>query len=122
MSQETDPRHRRIRSFVLRAGRMTDAQQRGFDEGWPKWGIDYTPELLDFDAIFGVSPDGIPGETGERVLEIGFGMGQSLVEMAAAFPISSTWASRSTGRASANYFMTSMSAAWKTSGSCVTTL
>lgn len=86
MSQETDPRHRRIRSFVLRAGRMTDAQQRGFDEGWPKWGIDYTPELLDFDAIFGVSPYGIPGETGERVLEIGFGMGQSLVEMAAAFP------------------------------------
>ncbi|MEM1402075.1 MAG: tRNA (guanosine(46)-N7)-methyltransferase TrmB [Pseudomonadota bacterium] len=78
MSEETELRHRRIRSFVLRAGRMTDAQQRAFDEGWPQWGIDYTPGYLDFDALFG-------GE-GERVLEIGFGMGHSLVEMAAAFP------------------------------------
>jgi tRNA (guanine-N7-)-methyltransferase len=72
------PSERRIRSFVLRAGRMTEAQQRGFDDGWPRWGIDYRAEPLDFDALFGGS--------GERVLEIGFGMGNSLLEMAAARP------------------------------------
>ncbi|WOJ97509.1 tRNA (guanosine(46)-N7)-methyltransferase TrmB [Congregibacter brevis] len=69
---------RRIKSFVLRAGRMTEAQQRGFDEGWTLWGVEYRPELLDFDELF--------GGTGERVLEIGFGMGQSLLDMAAARP------------------------------------
>ena len=69
---------RRIKSFVLRAGRLTDAQQRGFDQGWPQWGIDYTPALLDFDALF--------GSRRERVLEIGFGMGQSLLDMATARP------------------------------------
>lgn len=69
---------RRIKSFVLRAGRMTEAQQRGFDEGWALWGVEYRPELLHFDELF--------GGTGERVLEIGFGMGQSLLDMAAARP------------------------------------
>lgn len=75
---ESEVHPRRIRSFVLRAGRMTDAQQRGFDEGWSRWGIDYTPERIDLSSVFGGS--------GERVLEIGFGMGQSLLEMAAAHP------------------------------------
>ncbi|EAQ97670.1 tRNA (guanine-N(7)-)-methyltransferase [Congregibacter litoralis KT71] len=59
---------------------MTEAQQRGFDEGWSQWGIDYRPELLNFDELF--------GGPGERVLEIGFGMGQSLLDMAAARPSS----------------------------------
>ncbi|CAN0601803.1 unnamed protein product, partial [Ectocarpus sp. 12 AP-2014] len=77
MSEEPSA-HRRIRSFVLRAGRMTPAQQRGFDEGWARWGIDYHPEPLSFDELFGSS--------GERVLEIGFGMGQSLLDMASAHP------------------------------------
>jgi tRNA (guanine-N7-)-methyltransferase len=71
-------RNRRIRSYVLRAGRMTEAQQRGFDEGWGRFGIDYDAQILDIDACF--------GRGGRRVLEIGFGMGQSLVTMAAADP------------------------------------
>jgi len=74
------PRRRRIRSFVLRTGRMTEAQQRGLEEGWPRWGLE-CPDgeaPLDLDALFG-SP-------GPRVLEIGFGMGQSLLTMAAAAP------------------------------------
>ena len=75
---EAAAKGRPIRSFVLRAGRMTDAQQRGFDQGWARWGIDYTPEPLDLDKAF----DG----PGERVLEIGFGMGQSLLDMAVARP------------------------------------
>jgi tRNA (guanine-N7-)-methyltransferase len=72
------PRHRPIRSYVLRAGRMTEGQQRGFDENWGLYGLEYRPQLLDFDAAF--------GRPGRRVLEIGFGMGQSLLTMAAAEP------------------------------------
>jgi tRNA (guanine-N7-)-methyltransferase len=69
-----------VRSFVLRAGRMTPAQQRGLREGWPRWGLDCpsTPAPLDLDAAF--------GGMGPRVLEIGFGMGHSLLEMAKAAP------------------------------------
>ncbi len=69
---------RPIRSFVLRTGRMTPGQQRAFDENWARWGLEHGDGPLDFDAVF--------GRPGPRVLEIGFGMGQSLVEMAAAAP------------------------------------
>ncbi len=74
---DTYPR-RPIRSFVLRAGRMTDAQQRAFDREWRRWGVDYAVQELDLDATFGAETP--------RVLEIGFGMGQSLADMAAASP------------------------------------
>ena len=69
---------RPIRSFVLRTGRMTPGQQRAFDENWERWGLQVADGSLDFDAVF--------GRSGPRVLEIGFGMGQSLVAMAAAAP------------------------------------
>jgi tRNA (guanine-N7-)-methyltransferase len=71
-------RRRPIRSYVLRTGRMTPAQQRAYDEGWARFGLEYDQGTLDFDAVF--------GRPGPRVLEIGFGMGQSLVVMAAAAP------------------------------------
>jgi len=71
--------HRRpIRSYVLRTGRMTPAQQRAFDEGWSRWGLEYGAGMPDLEAVF--------GGPGPRVLEIGFGMGQSLVAMAEAEP------------------------------------
>ena len=73
-----DKKHRRIRSYVLRTGRMTPGQERAFDENWARWGLEHSDGALDFDACF--------GRPGQRVLEIGFGMGQSLVEMAAAAP------------------------------------
>jgi tRNA (guanine-N7-)-methyltransferase len=63
-------RSRAIRSFVLRQGRMTDAQERAFAEHWPRYGLDYTGSLRDFDAVF--------GRRAERVLEIGFGNGEAL--------------------------------------------
>lgn len=78
MTTSDDKSPRRIRSFVIRGGRMTEAQQRGFDASWQRWGIDYAPQQLDLDEAFGGS--------GEKVLEIGFGMGQSLLAMAAARP------------------------------------
>ncbi len=57
---------------------MTPGQQRAFDQNWERWGLEHGAGTLDFDARF--------GRTGPRVLEIGFGMGQSLVTMAAAAP------------------------------------
>ncbi|WP_243038992.1 tRNA (guanosine(46)-N7)-methyltransferase TrmB [Dyella sedimenti] len=61
---------RRIRSFVLREGRMTPAQQRAFDEHWTRFGIDYTGTAQDYAARF--------GRTAPLVLEIGFGNGEAL--------------------------------------------
>lgn len=72
----TDTDKRRIRSYVLRRGRMTPAQQRAYEQNWQRCGVEYSPQPLDFEAAF--------GRAGPLVLEIGFGMGQSLVEMAAA--------------------------------------
>ena len=76
MSDTRKPRP--IRSFVLRGGRMTAAQQRAYDREWTRRGLDYSPQTLDLEALFG------PGTP--CVLEVGFGMGQSLAEMAAASP------------------------------------
>ncbi len=64
------PGERRIRSFVLRQGRFTPAQQRAFDALWPRFGLDYTGAVRDFDAVF--------GRHAQRVLEIGFGNGEAL--------------------------------------------
>lgn len=76
----TDPEDRHVRSFVVRAGRMTPSQQRALDELGPKYLIDATAlKPLDFDAAF--------GRSAPVVLEIGFGMGVSFVEMAKQDPL-----------------------------------
>lgn len=72
------PRMRTIKSFVMRAGRMTDGQQRGLDLGWPKFGLQLEDGLRDFDQVF--------GRQAPRTFEIGFGMGHSTLEMAASAP------------------------------------
>lgn len=69
---------RPIRSYVLRTGRMTPAQQRAYAEGWAQWGLEYDDGPLDLVAAF--------GRSAPVTLEIGFGMGQSLAAMAAAAP------------------------------------
>ncbi|MDY0205857.1 MAG: tRNA (guanosine(46)-N7)-methyltransferase TrmB [Pseudomonas sp.] len=71
-------RRREIKSYVMRAGRMTDGQQRGLDDGWPKFGLLLADGMRDFDQVF--------ARQAPRTLEIGFGMGQSLLEMAQAAP------------------------------------
>ncbi|HAN24398.1 MAG TPA: tRNA (guanosine(46)-N7)-methyltransferase TrmB [Microbacterium ginsengisoli] len=74
-----DGRQRRtIKSFVMRAGRMTEGQQRGLDKGWPLFGLELEDGLRDFDQVF--------GRSAPRTFEIGFGMGHSTLEMAAAAP------------------------------------
>ena len=75
---EDTSKHRAIKSFVMRAGRMTEGQQRGLDQGWPKFGLQLEDGLRDFDQVF--------GRTAPRTFEIGFGMGHSTLEMAAASP------------------------------------
>ena len=69
---------RRIRSFVLREGRLTKGQQRSLDLFWPTMGLEYQATPYDMKAVF--------GREAELVLEIGFGMGKSLVQMAKAAP------------------------------------
>ncbi|MDN8541669.1 tRNA (guanosine(46)-N7)-methyltransferase TrmB [Erwinia sp. BC051422] len=69
---------RRIRSFVRRQGRLTKGQQHALDHFWPVKGVEYQPEPVDLESLF--------GREAPVVLEIGFGMGASLVAMAAANP------------------------------------
>ena len=71
-------RRRRIQSFVRRAGRLTASQRRALEELWPFLGIDFTSEVLALDAVF--------GRSAPRVLEIGFGNGETLVEQARSDP------------------------------------
>jgi len=74
-----DGRPRRgIRSFVVRAGRMTAAQERAWQELWPRYGVETADHLLDLAAVF--------GREARRTLEIGFGNGEALVALAAAHP------------------------------------
>ncbi|MEX1994336.1 MAG: tRNA (guanosine(46)-N7)-methyltransferase TrmB [Steroidobacteraceae bacterium] len=67
-----------IRSYVLRAGRITRAQRRALDELLPRWGLPFASAALDLDGVF--------GRPAPRVLEIGFGDGATLVELAAQSP------------------------------------
>lgn len=69
---------RPIRSFVLRAGRVTAAQKRALTELWPSVGVDFTGAPLDLDALF--------GRRAARCLEIGFGAGEVIGALAQAHP------------------------------------
>ena len=71
-----DIARRPVRSFVLRQGRMSPAQQRALDTLLPQLGIAFAPKPLDFASAFGrVAP---------VILEIGFGMGETTAAIAAA--------------------------------------
>jgi tRNA (guanine-N7-)-methyltransferase len=69
---------RAIKSFVMRAGRMTEGQQRGLELGLPTFGLELADGMRDFDQVF--------GRSAPRTFEIGFGMGGSTLEMAVAEP------------------------------------
>jgi tRNA (guanine-N7-)-methyltransferase len=78
LAAELDTPHRAIRSFVLRQGRVSAAQQRAYDELLPKFGVPYQQMPLDLNAVF--------GRVGEKYLEIGFGMGETTALIASAHP------------------------------------
>jgi tRNA (guanine-N7-)-methyltransferase len=69
---------RRIRSFVLRAGRVTQAQERALADLWPIFGVDFDGRALDLDKVF--------GRSAPRCLEIGFGTGEVIGSLARAHP------------------------------------
>ena len=86
----TDPRHadrqpeesiepRRVRSFVLRQGRITPAQAHAFDAHWSRFGLDYSAQRLDLPTLF--------ARPAPVVLEIGFGNGAQLLHAAVIEPV-----------------------------------
>lgn len=76
MSETEHPRS--IRSFVMRAGRITPAQERALAQLWPKYGLEATPGVFDWAAIF--------GREARLTIEIGFGNGENLLALAREHP------------------------------------
>ena len=70
--------NRPIRTFVLRQGRVSNAQRRAHELLLPRFGIAYSPQVVDLDGSF--------GRHAPKVLEIGFGMGETTAVIAAANP------------------------------------
>lgn len=67
-----------IRSFVLRQGRVSNAQLRYYEEMMAEIGVPYVPAPHDLDTVF--------GRSAPKILEIGFGMGETSATIAAANP------------------------------------
>ncbi|HXU93350.1 MAG TPA: tRNA (guanosine(46)-N7)-methyltransferase TrmB [Gallionella sp.] len=78
MTDTNDLRNRHIRSFVLRQGHLSPAQQRAVDTLMPRYGISYENKPLSLDQAF--------GRSAPKILEIGFGMGDSTATIAQAHP------------------------------------
>ncbi len=74
--EELKKRH--IRSFTLRRGHISNAQQKALDDLLPKYEIPYEEQLLD--------PAGIFGRQAPLVFEIGCGMGETTAAIAAEHP------------------------------------
>jgi tRNA (guanine-N7-)-methyltransferase len=70
--------HRPIRSYVLRQGRFSGAQQRAHAELMPRLGVPYAPRAIDFQAVF--------GRRAPVTVEVGSGMGETTVRIAAEHP------------------------------------
>ena len=69
---------RPIRSYVLRQGRVSNAQARAHQALLPRFGIVFSNQSVDLDAVF--------GRAAPKILEIGFGMGETTATIAAAHP------------------------------------
>lgn len=77
-AQEASSAHPAIRSFVLRQGRMSNAQTRYLETMMPRIGVPYRPERLDLDALY--------GRHAPHIFEIGFGMGETSATIAETHP------------------------------------
>jgi tRNA (guanine-N7-)-methyltransferase len=92
---DASPASRRVRSFVLRAGRMGSGQERALRELGPRFVVPFTRSALDVDRAFASTVDGVPNvDNLERhdahprplIVEIGFGMGHATAAFAQARP------------------------------------
>jgi len=72
------PQRRPIRSYVVRGGRLTSSQRKALETYSADFVIDYRPQLLDLQTLF--------ANNNPVIVEIGFGMGDSLLTMASAMP------------------------------------
>jgi tRNA (guanine-N7-)-methyltransferase len=75
IDENSNPKHRSIRSFVLRQGRLTKGQERALETNWPKFGVKYSQTALDLKQLFG-------RKDSKKILEIGFGMGDATAKIA----------------------------------------
>ncbi len=78
MTPEAESSKRPIRSYVLRQGRVSNAQARAHEALLPRYGIPFSRQPLDLEVVF--------GRPGRKILEIGFGMGETTAAIAAAHP------------------------------------
>jgi len=77
-SEGEEPLRREVKTYVLRIGRMTPAQERAYNELAPSWCIPFEHKKINFVDIF--------GNTNPIVIEIGFGMGDATAKLAKANP------------------------------------
>ena len=73
-----EARRRSIRSYVLRQGRISNAQRRAHTDLLPVYGVPFSPAVVDLDRLF--------GRAAPKVLEIGFGMGETTAAIAQQHP------------------------------------
>ena len=71
--------HRPIRSFVLRQGRVTKGQANALESQWPVYGVEYGLQAIDLSTVFNRMDS-------KKILEIGFGMGETTAKIAQTLP------------------------------------
>lgn len=76
---ESNLKNRRIRSFVLRQGRVTKGQANALETQWPTYGVEYGLQSIDLNNLFGRNES-------KKILEIGFGMGETTAKIAQTLP------------------------------------
>ena len=76
---QEDIKNRRIRSFVLRQGRVTKGQERALETQWPRYGVEYGLQGINLNTLFGRVES-------KKILEIGFGMGETTAKIAQTLP------------------------------------
>src|SRR5260221_14795384 len=78
MSDDAPDSHRPLRSFLFRQGRVSPARTRAHEMLMPVYGVPFTPHPIDLNALF--------NRTAPKILEIGFGMGDTTAAIAAKHP------------------------------------
>lgn len=78
-TENEDIKKRPIRSFVLRQGRLTTAQERALTAEMPRFGIPFQEAPLKLEDVFGRADS-------RKILEIGFGMGETTAHIAENHP------------------------------------